>query len=81
MILPEQPPEEYEKEFSDVEDVDNDDYPKGSVVPINPEITDHKAWGSTLERCKVCGSTEFIRLDGHWICVEDYVEYGTNIQF
>ena len=23
------------------EDYDDDDYPKGSVVPIKPEITDH----------------------------------------
>ena len=51
---PEQPPEEYEKEFSDVEDVDDDDYPKGSVVPINPEITDRETWGSTWERRGLC---------------------------
>jgi len=63
------------------EDYDDNDYPKGSVVPINPEITDHTAWGSTWERCKVCGSQEFVRFDGHWVCAYDYVEYETNIQF
>ena len=115
---PEQPPEEYEQEFSDVEDLENkvneilheyddnpeayipyefagtaeeadddiwtddDNYPKGSVVPINPEITDHEGqFGGTWERCKVCGSTEFLRFDGHWVCAYDYVEYETNIQF
>ena len=84
--MPEQPPEEYEEEFRDVEDVcpeeDDDNYPKGSVVPINPEITDHEGqFGGTWERCKVCGSTEFLRFDGHWVCAYDYVEYETNIQF
>ena len=80
----EDPPEEYEEEFSDVEDVcaDDDDYPKGSVVPINPEITDHiDRLGGTWERCKVCGSDHFMRFDGHWVCAYDYVEYLTNIQF
>ena len=130
---PEQPPEEYEEEFRDVEDIGElsieaqaildepkEDYipyvdesgedicigcqntgcenyiepapnesekfdgvtPKGGIVPINPEITDHIGkFGGTWERCKVCGSEEFVRFDGHWVCAYDYVEYLTNIQF
>jgi len=98
---PEEPPEEYEEEFSDVEDcepyydertaplgeivgitVSNMPWAKGSVVPINPEITDKKGrFGGTWERCKVCGNEEFVRFDGHWVRAYDYVDYKTNIQF
>ena len=75
LIEPEQSSPDYEVE-------DDDDYPKGSVVPINPEITDHIGrFGGTWERCKVCGSEHFMRYDGHWVCAYDYVEYLTNIQF
>ena len=92
MINHEQVPEEYEEEFSDVQDSDcwtDEDQmrldgvtPKGSVVPINPDILDTiGTFGVTWETCKVCGCPRWVRYNGHWCCSKCYVEYKTNIQF